>query len=29
MLYEIRPFIKSITGYNGKEISKHQFITDE
>ncbi len=29
MLDEIRPFIKSITGDNGKEFSEHQFITDE
>jgi transposase, IS30 family len=29
MLEEIRPFIKSITGDNGKEFSEHQFITDE
>lgn len=29
MLEEIRPFIKSITGDNGKEFSAHQFITDE
>jgi len=29
MLDEIRPFIKSITGDNGKEFSAHQFITDE
>jgi transposase, IS30 family len=29
MLEEIRPFIKSITGDNGKEFSQHQFITDE
>jgi IS30 family transposase len=29
MLNEIRPFIKSITGDNGKEFSEHQHITDE
>lgn len=29
MLDEIRPYIKSITGDNGKEFSEHQFITDE
>ncbi len=29
MLEEIRPFIKSITGDNGKEFSEHQYITDE
>ena len=29
MLEEIKPFIKSITGDNGKEFSEHQFITDE
>ena len=29
MLDEIRPFIKSITGDNGKEFSAHQFITEE
>lgn len=29
MLEEIRPFIKSVTGDNGKEFSEHQFITDE
>lgn len=29
MLDKIRPYIKSITGDNGKEFSEHQFITDE
>jgi IS30 family transposase len=29
MLEEIRPYIKSITGDNGKEFSEHQYITDE
>lgn len=29
MLDEIRPFIKSMTGDNGKGFSEHQFITDE
>lgn len=29
MLDEIKPFIKSITGDNGKEFAEHQFITDE
>lgn len=29
MLDEIRPYIKSITGDNGKEFAGHQFITDE
>lgn len=29
MLDEIRPYIKSITGDNGKEFSEHQHITDE
>jgi transposase, IS30 family len=29
MLDEIRPYIKSVTGDNGKEFSEHQFITDE
>jgi IS30 family transposase len=29
MLEEIRPYIKSITGDNGKEFSGHQYITDE
>lgn len=29
MLDDIRPYIKSITGDNGKEFSEHQFITDE
>ena len=29
MLDEIRPYIKSITGDNGKEFAGHQYITDE
>ena len=29
LLDEIRPYIKSITGDNGKEFSEHQHITDE
>lgn len=29
MLDEIKPYIKSITGDNGKEFSEHQYITDE
>lgn len=29
MLEEIKPFIKSITGNNGKEFSEHQFIIDD
>jgi len=29
MLEEIRPYLKSITGDNGKEFAAHQFITDE
>ena len=29
MLEEIRSYIKSITGDNGKEFSGHQYITDE
>ena len=29
MLEEIRPYLRSITGDNGKEFAAHQFITDE
>lgn len=29
ILEEIRPYLKSITGDNGKEFARHQFITDE
>lgn len=29
MLDEIRPYLRSITGDNGKEFAAHQFITDE
>lgn len=29
LLEEIRPYIKSITGDNGKEFASHQFITEE
>jgi IS30 family transposase len=28
-LAEIRPYLKSITGDNGKEFAGHQYITDE
>jgi len=29
MLDEIRPYIKSVTGDNGKEFAEHQYITDQ